>query len=289
HEPLGGDDDVAQEFAVAVAGHVRALLGDPGAELPLPVDSARPPEGRNGPMVRSLASHAQYYERWAEPWEQQALLRARPVAGDEGLLERFCALIDPYRYPADGLDDRGVRELRRVKARVESERMPRGVPANRQLKLGRGGLADAEWTAQLLQLQHAGRVPELRTARTVDALHAAREAGGLGRSDAGRRVTGWTSCRTTPSSSPPSPGCSATARGRPPTWRRTTCGRRGGPGPSWSGCSSAERRSAPLDEAAGVAHQLVEHREVDVVSGGEGDARRPDLRPAEPLTVGLGE
>ncbi|WP_454084289.1 bifunctional [glutamine synthetase] adenylyltransferase/[glutamine synthetase]-adenylyl-L-tyrosine phosphorylase [Georgenia sp. Marseille-Q6866] len=192
HEPVGEDDDVAQEFAVAVAGHVRALLGDPGAELPLPVDSALRPEGRNGPMVRSLASYAQYYERWAEPWEQQALLRARPVAGDEGLLERFGALIDRYRYPADGLDDRALRELRRVKARVESERMPRGVPASRQLKLGRGGLSDVEWTAQLLQLQHAGRVPELRTPRTVEALTAARDAGLLGEEDCALLVTAWT-------------------------------------------------------------------------------------------------
>ncbi|MCM3662138.1 bifunctional [glutamine synthetase] adenylyltransferase/[glutamine synthetase]-adenylyl-L-tyrosine phosphorylase [Georgenia satyanarayanai] len=192
HDPVGEDDDVAQEFAVAVAGHVRALLGDPGVELALPVDAALRPEGRNGPMVRSLASYAQYYERWAEPWEQQALLRARPVAGDEGLLERFGALIDPYRYPGDGLDDRALRELRRVKARVESERMPRGVPASRQLKLGRGGLADVEWTAQLLQLQHAGRVPELRTPRTVEALTAARGAGLLGEEDCTLLVTAWT-------------------------------------------------------------------------------------------------
>ncbi|WP_413453031.1 bifunctional [glutamine synthetase] adenylyltransferase/[glutamine synthetase]-adenylyl-L-tyrosine phosphorylase [Georgenia phoenicis] len=193
HEPLEGeDDDGAQDFAVAVAGHVRALLGDPGPEPALPVDAALRPEGRNGPMVRSLASYAQYYERWAEPWEQQALLRARPVTGDEGLLERFCALVDPYRYPADGLDDRALRELRRVKARVESERMPRGVPANRQLKLGRGGLSDVEWTAQLLQLQHAGRVPELRTPRTVEALTAARDAGVLGEEDCELLVSAWT-------------------------------------------------------------------------------------------------
>ncbi len=193
HEPLPGvAEEDAQAFAVVVAGHVRSLLGDPGPEPPLPVDAALRPEGRNGPIVRSLDSYARYYQRWAEPWERQALLRARPVAGDADLLERFVALVDPFRYPQDGLDERELRELRRVKARVESERMPRGVPANRQLKLGRGGLADVEWTAQLLQLQHAGRVPELRTARTVDALHAAREAGVLGRSDAERLVTAWT-------------------------------------------------------------------------------------------------
>ncbi|WP_324651009.1 bifunctional [glutamine synthetase] adenylyltransferase/[glutamine synthetase]-adenylyl-L-tyrosine phosphorylase [Georgenia sp. H159] len=193
HEPRAGvADDDAQPFAVAVAGHVRALLGDTGPEPALPVDSALRPEGRNGPMVRSLASYAQYYERWAEPWERQALLRARPVAGDPDLLDRFAALIDPFRYSPDGVSERELRELRRIKARVESERMPRGVPASRQLKLGRGGLSDVEWTAQLLQLQHAGRVPELRTTATVDALHAARDAGLLADRDTDRLVTAWT-------------------------------------------------------------------------------------------------
>src|SRR5690625_3406182 len=146
HEPLPGvAEEDAQAFAVVVAGYVRALLGDPGSEPPLPVDAALRPEGRNGPIVRSLASYAHYYERWAEPWEWQALLRARPVTGDPGLLERFVALIDPFRFPDGGLGEREMRELRRIKARVESERMPRGVPPSRQLKLGRGGLLDVEW------------------------------------------------------------------------------------------------------------------------------------------------
>ncbi|TNC19448.1 bifunctional [glutamine synthetase] adenylyltransferase/[glutamine synthetase]-adenylyl-L-tyrosine phosphorylase [Georgenia sp. 311] len=193
HEPLDGvGDGDAQAFAVAVAGHVRALLGDPGPEPALPVDSALRPEGRNGPIVRSIASYAQYYERWAEPWERQALLRARPAAGDDGLLARFTDLVDPLRYPADGLGDAELRELRRVKARVESERMPRGVPVNRQLKLGRGGLSDVEWTAQLLQLQHAGRVPELRVTGTLEALRAARDADLLSGRDAQQLGAAWT-------------------------------------------------------------------------------------------------
>jgi len=177
HEPRDGvEDDDAQAFAVVVAGHVRALLGDPGPEPALPVDAALRPEGRNGPIVRSLASYAQYYARWAEPWERQALLRARPVAGDEGLLARFCDLVEPLRYPAGGLTDAELREVRRIKARVESERLPRGVPASRQLKLGRGGLSDVEWTVQLLQLEHAGRVPALRVPGTLEGLRAARGA-----------------------------------------------------------------------------------------------------------------
>ena len=193
HDPYPGeDDDGAQDFAVNVAARVRALLGDPGGELALPVDAALRPEGRNGPIARSLDSYTQYYERWAEAWEFQALLRARPVAGDEELLGRFVDLIDPLRYPAGGLADPARRELRRIKARVEAERLPRGVPANRHLKLGRGGLADVEWTAQLIQLEHASTVTGLRTPGTLAALAAARDAELLDAGDADRLIEAWT-------------------------------------------------------------------------------------------------
>ena len=77
--------------------------------------------------------------------------------GDAELGERFEALVDPVRWPAGGLPDAAVREIRRIKARVEAERLPRGADPHRHLKLGRGGLADVEWTVQLLQLRHAGR------------------------------------------------------------------------------------------------------------------------------------
>lgn len=178
YEPLAGaDSGAAREDAGAIAAEVRSLLSDPGSGLALPIDSSLRPEGRHGPIVRSFDSYAEYYARWAEPWERQALLRARPVAGDPDLAERFVALIDPLRYPAGGLEDRAARELRRIKARVESERMPRGVPASRHLKLGRGGLSDVEWTVQLLQLQHAGQEPGLRTQRTLEGLEAAGQAG----------------------------------------------------------------------------------------------------------------
>ncbi|MEE6281225.1 bifunctional [glutamine synthetase] adenylyltransferase/[glutamine synthetase]-adenylyl-L-tyrosine phosphorylase [Georgenia sp. MJ170] len=192
HDPLPGlSEEVAQQFAVAVAGKLRALLGESSSEPPLLVDAALRPEGRNGPLVRSLASYAQYYERWAEPWEYQALLRARPVAGDDGLAERFVALIDPLRYPSAGIDERAVREIRRIKARMEAERLPRGVPANRHLKLGRGGLTDVEWTVQLLQLCHAGELPELRTTETLGALAAAEHAGLLTAEDTELLADAW--------------------------------------------------------------------------------------------------
>jgi glutamate-ammonia-ligase adenylyltransferase len=193
HDPLpGADERRAQEAATAVAGEVRRLLTSPGPEPALAVDADLRPEGRNGPLVRSLAAYAEYYARWSLPWEAQALTRAVPVAGDAGLGERFVALADPLRWPRGGLPEAAVREVRRIKARVEAERLPRGADARRHLKLGRGGLSDVEWTVQLLQLRHAGEVDALRTPSTLAGLRAAQDAGLLAGADAEVLAAAWT-------------------------------------------------------------------------------------------------
>ncbi len=189
--PPGADPTLAQEFALAAATTLRQLLGSVGPEPALEVDADLRPEGRNGPLVRTFDAYAEYYQRWSLVWESQALLRARPVAGDPELGARFVALIDPLRYPAGGLDAAGAREIRRVKARIEAERLPRGVDPARHLKLGRGGLSDVEWTAQLLQLQHADTVPALRTTSTLEALDAARDAGLLSAEDVVTLADAW--------------------------------------------------------------------------------------------------
>ncbi|TDE90088.1 bifunctional [glutamine synthetase] adenylyltransferase/[glutamine synthetase]-adenylyl-L-tyrosine phosphorylase [Occultella glacieicola] len=192
HDPRdGADPKQAQDWAVLVATTIASLLGKTGPEPVLPVDSQLRPEGRQGPVVRTIDSYAEYYQRWAQGWERQALLRARSVAGDNDLGERFTSLIDPLRYPADGIDLAEIRELRRIKARVESERLPRGVPATHHLKLGRGGLSDVEWTAQYLQLCHAGTTETLRTTSTLEALAAARDANLITDSDAEHLTAAW--------------------------------------------------------------------------------------------------
>jgi glutamate-ammonia-ligase adenylyltransferase len=184
HDPLPGvPEAAAQAQASAIATRVRSLLGSVGDEPPLEVDPDLRPEGRNGPLVRSIASYAEYYGRWSAPWESQALLRARPVAGGIDLGERFVALVAPLRYPQGGADPAMLREVRRLKARMEAERIPRGVDAARHLKLGRGGLSDVEWTAQLLQLEHAWQVPGLRSTQTLPVLAAAADAGLLAPGD----------------------------------------------------------------------------------------------------------
>ena len=167
------------------------MLAAASADPPLEVDTGLRPEGRSGPMVRTLAAYEAYYAQWALPWEVQALLRARPVAGDAGLGERFTALADRVRYPAGGISPEGVREIRRIKARVDAERLPRGADPATHTKLGRGGLAAVEWTAQLLQLQHAERVPQLRTTSTVEALTASGAAELLSATDAATLTEAW--------------------------------------------------------------------------------------------------
>jgi glutamate-ammonia-ligase adenylyltransferase len=141
--------------------------------------------------VRTLASYRAYYRRWSAPWEAQALLRAEPVAGDAALGADFTALADQYRYPDGGIDQAAVREIRRLKARMEAERIPRGTDPALHLKLGPGGLADVEWVAQLFQLQHAHATRPLRTTRTLAALDAAVTAGLLAGPDADALAAAW--------------------------------------------------------------------------------------------------
>ena len=192
HEPLpGADEEESSRAAHAVAEQLRRLLALPAPDPPLTIDPDLRPEGRQGPLVRTLASYAEYYRRWSAPWESQALLRAEPVAGDPELGERFVALADRLRYPDGGIDCVAVREIRRIKARIEAERLPRGADPVGHLKLGRGGLADVEWVAQLLQLRHAYATPGLRTTRTLAALDAAADAGLITRADADVLATAW--------------------------------------------------------------------------------------------------
>jgi glutamate-ammonia-ligase adenylyltransferase len=191
-EPNPGVSDAdAVRWAGSVAEALRTELSSPSQDPPLDVDANLRPEGRQGPLVRTLDSYRAYYAKWSEPWEAQALLRARPVTGDADLGTRFIAAIDPIRYPAGGLDQAKVREIRRIKARVDSERLPRGADPSTHTKLGRGGLADVEWTVQLLQLRHAHEVPSLRTTSTLSGIAAAAAAGLLSAADADALRVAW--------------------------------------------------------------------------------------------------
>jgi [glutamine synthetase] adenylyltransferase / [glutamine synthetase]-adenylyl-L-tyrosine phosphorylase len=187
----GAGDRAASDAAQAVAAEMTRLLELPAPDPPLILDASLRPDGRQGPLVRSLAACRKYYASRSASWEDQALLRAEFAAGDESLGADFIAMADSYRYPAGGLSEHAAREIRRIKARVEAERIPRGVNRALHLKLGPGGLSDVEWTVQLLQLQHGATVPGLRTTKTLDALGAAVDAGLAGSSDAAALVASW--------------------------------------------------------------------------------------------------
>lgn len=190
-EPVpGASEAVAAQAATAVVTLLQQLLARPGRGARLDVDAALRPEGRRGPLVRSLDALRAYYAQWAEPWEAQALLRATPMAGHAGVAARFREIVDPVRYPEE-LPADAVRQIRRLKARMESERLPRGTDPALHVKLGRGGLSDVEWTVQLLQLRHAARLPTLRTASTLGALAAAQDAGVVSADDAATLAEAW--------------------------------------------------------------------------------------------------
>jgi glutamate-ammonia-ligase adenylyltransferase len=198
---FGSDADVMYVYrAVAISGEEAQSLSQrivqqiarytEDLRLPLDLDIGLRPEGKNGAVVRSLDSYRAYYERWSLTWEAQALLRARGAVGDAALLADFEAVADSVRYPSQ-ISEQSVREVKRIKARVESERLPQGADPSRHLKLGRGSLSDVEWFVQLLQLQHGYRIPGLRTTSTLKALAVAVDEKLIGSDDAARLHDAW--------------------------------------------------------------------------------------------------
>jgi len=183
-----GAGEHAQATAERIVHELSRLTED--VRLPLDLDIGLRPEGRTGAIVRSAESYRAYYERWSLSWEAQALLRARLVVGDVGVLAEFEQMIADVRYPAE-VPEQDIREIKRIKARVEAERLPQGADPKRHMKLGRGSLSDVEWLVQLIQLRHAARVPGLRTQSTLGALTAAEAAGLIAASDAARLRDAW--------------------------------------------------------------------------------------------------
>jgi glutamate-ammonia-ligase adenylyltransferase len=138
-----------------------------------------------------LASYAAYYARWSSAWEAQALLRARPVAGSPALQGAFLEVIDPIRYPQDGVSHNDLIEMRRLKARMEAERLPRGADPALHVKLGRGGLTDVEWVAQLQQLERAHELASLRDCQTISVLDQCVALGVVDEADRDTLVAAW--------------------------------------------------------------------------------------------------
>jgi glutamate-ammonia-ligase adenylyltransferase len=179
-----GDGPEAFRQAEHIAAQLVQEIGATTAEgQTFRIDARLRPQGNEGPLARSIGGFAAYYEQWGLTWERQALTKARFVAGDPELGARFCELAERFVYEQPFTED-DVREVRRVKARIERERIPPGEDPQFHLKLGRGSLSDVEFTVQLLQLVHGGAHPELRAPGTIVALDRLREAALLEPEDA---------------------------------------------------------------------------------------------------------
>ena len=188
YRAIDADADAAHRRALKIVAELVRLSED--ARLPFELDADLRPEGRNGVVARSLDAYRAYYARWSLTWEAQALLRARGVAGDAALIADFTELADSVRYPAH-ISDQDVREVKRIKARVENERLPQAADPTRHLKLGRGSLSDVEWFVQLEQLKHGASVVDLHTTSTLDALRAAAQHGLIEPADAEVLRAAW--------------------------------------------------------------------------------------------------
>lgn len=191
-EPTDGHtEDEAIAWAIGICDRMRGRLVKPSADPPLEVDLGLRPEGRSGPIVRTVNSYETYYRRWGETWEIQALLRATNVAGDEELGLKFLRAVDKFRYPAGGANQQTIREVRRMKARVDDERLPRGADRSTHTKLGRGGLSDVEWTVQLLTMMHAHEYERLHNTSTLETLDVLAEEELLSRDKAEMLKDAW--------------------------------------------------------------------------------------------------
>ena len=122
------------KIAGAAITEMRKLLTRPSADPALAIDADLRPEGKGGALIRSLTAYHNYYSRWSSTWEMQALVRADALAGDATLGAQLIDEIDHRRWPEGGLTASQLTEIRKLKARVEAERLPRGAnPA----KIGR--------------------------------------------------------------------------------------------------------------------------------------------------------
>jgi glutamate-ammonia-ligase adenylyltransferase len=183
--------DEGSTDASSVAGALLSAIGEVTPEgQAFRMDPSLRPEGKAGPLMRSLPSFLEYYRRWAQSWERQALVKARFVAGDRALGEAFVSATRNLVY-SKSLTEPELRVIRHLKARMERERVSRGSDPKRDMKMGPGGASDIEFAVQLMQLQGAHAHPALQVTGTLDALEAALEAGLIGEGDTARLVEAY--------------------------------------------------------------------------------------------------
>jgi len=173
-DEIGEGSRPAREFFTHLASAVTRAVGETTSDgVVFRVDLRLRPEGVNGLPVNPVEVALDYYEGWGDTWERGALAKARPVAGDVALGNRFLAALEPFIYRRH-LDYDTVEDLRGMKDRIDAE-LALLKPGTRNVKIGRGGIRELEFVVQVLQLIHGGHVPAVRgagTRRAIDALEA---------------------------------------------------------------------------------------------------------------------
>lgn len=186
-----GDITVHEHHARTVARAVAALSDVTEDGLCFRVDLRLRPEGTRGPLVNSLASAERYYESWGRTWERAALLRARPIAGDRGLGRRLLDALRPFVFRR-AVDPGIAREMAQM---LERSRRELAVDEERDVKLGRGGIREAEFFVQTLQLVWGGRHPQLQVPGTIEALRRLEAAGLVREAEARALAEAWARLR----------------------------------------------------------------------------------------------
>lgn len=141
------------------------------------VDFRLRPEGHRGPLARSLSSTLDYYDTLGRTWERQALIKIRPVAGDLALGQEFCRAIEPFVYKRF-LSFSEINDIKAMKRRIEQKAQKSGTESW-EVKTGRGGIRDIEFTIQFLQLLNGGDLITVRQRDTLGAIQALEMAGCL--------------------------------------------------------------------------------------------------------------
>jgi glutamate-ammonia-ligase adenylyltransferase len=189
HDATTPSDAMAAEQAAETL--LTVINGATPAERLFRLDTGLRPEGRQGPIARSIAGYENYWTRWAQTWERQALLRARAVGGDRDIGRRWSEAAARFVWSRP-LTDSDVREIRHMKARIERERIPARDDPQFHLKLGPGSLSDIEWTVQLLQLSHHVEGPG-----TMATLRKLATSGVVAEADAGVLAHAYRFCEHT--------------------------------------------------------------------------------------------
>ncbi len=164
-------------FARVVQDVIRLLTKPTDRGFAYRVDLRLRPEGKTGPLARSLPATLSYYDVMGRTWERQALIKVRPVAGDLELGREFVTAIEPFVY-RKYFSFSEINEVKALKRRMEAA-ATRGGVEDRDVKTGRGGIRDIEYTVQFLQLLNGGDLPAVRQRNTLLALDALEIAGCL--------------------------------------------------------------------------------------------------------------